>query len=527
MNRKTIVFLFASCIMLIANAQDRGQVKVEGYTIQDNKKGKKVPVADINMVVYKGTEQIDELKTNKKGHYEVMLDFGFQYKVVLENNPGYISMSFAVDAKVPPAKGDIKPSVGLDIPLFETGTNEIDTLKFKFPFTKFKFDGNKKFIDDPKYLSDFEKGLFKEYKDAQKQVKKQQADKAAQAKLDANAHFMLIGGKLMAGNLPKTPIKNMHIHLLNEKGAAVETVSTDKYGKFSFSKLALDRNYSVKMDDSDSAKLAGTKITMYNRSGKEIYSTTSGAKGGFEFKLLASDRVNLVQLEVEDNSLLIAGTLEALLNGKSQPVAKSRVVLADAVTGSIYEIVETDANGKFVFSKLPPDKNFIVRLEESSSELANIKIIMKDKDGNEIATSNADGFGKFRFQLLASDKESMNKLQIDETEIKMDLVGKFLTADEKNAPLDNVKIDLMDDAGAVLQSTTSNDKGVFVFNNLVLYSGYYFRLDPTNPKVSSITAVVLAEKNDKALKEYKVDASGVKSRILASDQKRLGKLYLK
>ncbi|MBI2271862.1 MAG: hypothetical protein HYU69_16085 [Bacteroidetes bacterium] len=528
MHRKIITFCFALCVIFFANAQDKGKIKVVGYTIHTDSKGKKSPLPNMNLTVFRGTENIEELMSNKKGRYEIKLEYGYMYKVVFDKNEGYIDMSFAVDAKVPPQKQDLNPTIELDVPMFTTGTAEIDTLKFKFPFTKFKFDGNKKFIDDAKYLSEFERGLFKEYKEAQKQVKKQQAESIAQAKFEATARFVMVGGKLLAGDPPNTVVRNMKIHLLNDKGAVIETATTDKFGKFAFSKLTSDRNYTIRMDENDSLKLSGTKITMYNRKGKEVFVTTSGEKGGFKFQLLASDKANLMQLEIEDNSLLIAGTLEALLAGKTQPVSKVRVVLANAGTNVVYEIVETDVNGRFVFSKLPPDKNFVIRLEDTSTELANIKITFRDRNGNEVASGDADGFGKFRFEFLAGDGEVLNKLQVEESDIKMDLTGKFLIGDEKNVPLNNIKVDLLDDVGTVLQSTTTNDTGVFLFKELILYNGYFFRLDEADTRIASLSAVVLADKIAKPVKEYKLNpAQGIKYRLLVSDQRRLGRLYLK
>jgi len=527
MKLKTLALFFAACYTLNAAAQGSGQIKIEGYTVHLDKKGKKSPVADANVIVYKGGEKSDEIKSDKKGKYGITLDYGAAYKIACEGNDGLMDMCFAIDGKIPPAKQDIKATVAMDFILLDKDNPDIDTLKFKFPYTKLKFDGNKKFVDDEKYLMDFTKGMFKEYKEAQKKVKQDQADKAAQSKADAGLRFLLVVGKLLAGDPAKVPVRNMKVNLVNEKGVVVETATTDKFGKFSFTKLAADRNYFIKMDENDSAKLAGTKITMYNKYGKKLMVTSSDTKGGFKFELLGSDKMTISDLEVEDNGLLIAGTLEALLNGKSQPLAKSRVVLANPLTNEIYQVVETDENGKFVFSKLPPDKNFIIRLEEGSSELANIKITLKDKAGNEIISGDADGFGKFRFELLASDKEMMNNFEVEENQLKMDLAGKLLNG-ESNAVLANLKVNLLDDRGTVLNTTTTNDKGLFVFKNLILYGGYFFELDSNDPALNGVNSFVLAMSNNKAIKEYDItNKTNTKQRLLESDQKNIGRLYLK
>ncbi len=522
-----LAYTFVSLLTGFQELCAQGKIKLEGYTVHTDSKGKKSAIADMNIHVYRGADKTDEYRSNKKGRFDFQLEYGAVYKVALEGNEGYIDMCFMVDGKIPAAKQTINPTISIDFVLIDKDNTSIDTLKFKFPFTKFKFDGDKKFIDDAKYLNDFTKGMFKEYVEAKKQIKKQEADKALEAKANAGVIYFSVGGKLLAGDPPSAAVDNRKILLKDEKGNTVETVSTDKYGKFSFTKLAPDRNYSVVMDESDSLGFSGKKITLYNKYGKELLVSTSDKKGNFKFQLLASDKAVLSQLKVEDNNLLIGGALEALINGKTQAVAKIRITLANSLSGEIYETIETDENGKFVFTKLPPDKNFVIRMEEASPELANVKITIKDRKGNEIASGRSDGFGKFRFQLLASDKVMMNSLEVEENDTRMDLIGKFLNG-ENNIPLGNIKVDLLDDRNQVLQTTLTNGKGIFLFKNLTLYSGYFFKLDEKDPGISGLSSLLLAETTDKPVKEYKIEANqALKRRILASDQGKLGRLYLK
>lgn len=525
------VFTFALLlgITFFSVAQDKGGIYASGYCIHTDSKGKKSALPDMNIIVYKGTEKIDELKTNKKGHFDIDLDYGPQYRVAFEGNEDYIDMSFAVDAKMPPDKQKINANIVIDFIAIDKGDSKIDTLKFKFPFTKFKFDGNKKFVDDEKYLNDFIRGAFKEYKEAQKQVKKQQAEKVQQTKLGISTRYILVGGKLMSAGPPVTPLRHAKISLTDEKGTVVETISTDKYGKFSFTKLAADKNFFIKMDESDSMPLPNSKMIMYNKEGKEVMAINTDDKGVFKFQLLGSDKVNLSKLVEEDSGLLIAGKFEVTgADEKSKPLARAKVTLANPVTAEVYEMVETDGEGRFVFSKLPPDKNYVIRLEEGNPELANLKITLRDKTGGVISTSDADGFGKFRFQFLASDESILDAFEVDDGDLKMDLQGKLLTGGEKNTPLSGVKINLLDDKGAVLQSASCSEKGIFSFKNLILFKGYYFQVDGTDPKVAPLTAIAITEKNDKPVKEYTITSKqDIKYRLLPSDQKRLARLYLK
>jgi len=520
-------FCFLALTTTFSFAQNQGKIKVEGYTVHMDKKGKKSSLPDLKITVYKGADKTDEYKSDKKGKYNLELAYGSTYKIALEGNDGYMDVCYSILGKIPDANQNINCGINVDFIVIDKDNPDIDSLKFKFPFTRLKFDGNKKFVDDEKYLNDFAKGMFKEYVEAKKQLKKEQAEKLQEEKTNAGIHFIKIGGKLMAGDPPSIPLANMKVLLKDDKGKILETSTTDKYGKFIFLRLPPDQNFSIVMDENDSSKFSEKKITMYNKYGKELLVSTSDKKGGFKFQLLSSDKTTLSKLIVEDNNLLIAGTLEGMINGKSLGLAKARIALTNSSTGEVYEIVETDENGKFVFAMLPQDKNFIIRMAEASPEFANLKISIKDRKGNEIASGATDGFGKFRFQLLSSDKEMLNNIEVEENDLKVDLIGKFINGTTNN-PLSSFKVDLLDDNGKILQSTTTDEKGRFKFANLTLYAGYFFKLDENNPKVTSLSSLILAETSEKPIKEYKIEeGKEVKHRILASDQRKLGRLYLK
>ena len=524
------VFLCSVCVLVLAFcgfAQD-ARFKVTGYTTYfDKKTGKEHAHDSILIHVYRGKDKLADLISDKKGKYSISLDFGsVPYKFAVEGNHEFLDESFVVDSKsLATVSVKSPPVIEQKIILLFRDDLDKDSVQYKFPFTKWKFDGSKNFKEDEKYVNEFVSKAFKEYKPALKQVQLQL--KEAEATKNKHTRLMLIVGRLLSGTTNKKSLAHIKLNLLDDKGNVVERTETDKLGKFSFSKLNPDQNFMIVPDVLDSAKLSDLNITLLNKFGKKMLATSSDAKGAFKFQLLSSDRAIMAQLEAENNDLLIAGTLEAGLNNQLKVLARKNLVLANPVSGEIYEIVQTDENGKFVFAKISPDKAFVIRLKDEDGELANYTVVIKDQQGVVVASETADGFGKFKFQLLANDKQAMEHLEVDENDLKMDLTG-ILSDGDKNIPLGNVKVVLLNDKGEVLLSSLTDELGNFLFKNLILYNGYFIQLDAKDEHLSSLKTLVLSDKLGKEIKEYQVElADGIKQRLLASDQTKLARLYLR
>src|ERR1035438_2203634 len=94
---RLLIPLFSLILILLSPAQTKAQnkIKIQGYTIHTDKKGKKTAVPDMHINVYKGADKTDEYASNKKGKFEFQLEFGSAYRIALEGNDRYIDMCFA------------------------------------------------------------------------------------------------------------------------------------------------------------------------------------------------------------------------------------------------------------------------------------------------------------------------------------------------------------------------------------------------------------------------------------------------
>lgn len=335
--------------------------------------------------------------------------------------------------------------------------------------------------------------------------------------------FITVAGKILLSKNINDPAKNAVVMLLSEDGKVLKVMNTDSTGFFKFENLDPDGNYMVKLDENDPKLANKKKYYLADEKDKIIRVTVVNDKGGkFVFQNLPSDNNELPQME-GDGDVTIAGNL---LYGEnpSMPLANTKVNLLND-KGEIIETVTTNAFGAFVFSNLPPDQNFLVKVDESDTKLAtNTKIIITNKSGKEIQTTKAGATGGFKFSFLSADKNTLKLMSVDDSELRFDLIGKLVS--ENKTPLNNFAINIINSKGEILQSVKTDEKGSFRFMNLPADQNVLFALDESDSKLKSYTKLYLTDAKGNVLKEFIRVNGKFKFTILPSDQNKIGVVYV-
>lgn len=233
-----------------------------------------------------------------------------------------------------------------------------------------------------------------------------------------------LGGNLLYGENPSNPIANKQITLKDASGNVIETVTTNAFGAFVFSKLPPDENYFVELSELDGSLPSDAKIILTNRSGKELKFVRANNKGGFKFSLLSADKSTIDELKVNDADLLmdLAGKL---LGQDKNSLAGTKVYLFDE-KGNPVDTAVTDAQGKFEFRKLQVGRNYSVNIDESDARLTGMDKLfiadLKDKVVRELIRNKMKGFG---FNLLESEKTAFKQIYVNDPWLEvLELKGK-------------------------------------------------------------------------------------------------------
>lgn len=331
-----------------------------------------------------------------------------------------------------------------------------------------------------------------------------------------------ITGKILLSNKAEDGAQNVKVFLVSENGTILQTTTTDGSGMFKFSNLLADQNYTIRLDESDPSMVNQKKFYLADSKNKIVRVVAKGKDGLFIFQNLPSDLSKLTELVEEDPSLKnfsIAGNLYA--GDERSPIENTRVSLVND-KGDVVQSTTTNAFGSFVFMNLSPEQNFTISLDDSDPKLASKKIYFTTKSGKEIAMSNG---GKFRYQILATDKNTLSQLLVEDSQLLVDVKGTLFADKDGKKRIGNSTINLVDEQGNVVGTAQTDAFGNFKFVNLPADKSYLVRLKEDDPGFNA-KDVYLADSRGKVVATLKA-ANGKFFRysFLPSDEQTLSSIY--
>ncbi len=193
-------------------------------------------------------------------------------------------------------------------------------------------------------------------------------------------------------------------------------------------------------------------------------------------------------------------------------------------SGMVIATGKTDSLGAFVFTKLNPDRKYLVKVDETDPRLIGKKrIYLADSNGKIVGVTIVEqNMGKFSFTQLPPDLSRLPRM--DAIDRNINIAGNLLHGDDSQ-PIANVKINLVNSNGQVLQTATTNEFGSFVFSNLPADENYMFQVDAHDTKLPANTRVELTDKNGNTIKSFSMGSGGnFRFELLASDSMGIKKM---
>lgn len=214
-------------------------------------------------------------------------------------------------------------------------------------------------------------------------------------------------------------ISNAKVMLKEKESGVTQAVFTDADGRFTFNKLARDKNYYTTLDENDPALKNYNKVVLYNDKGVEQYRAD---KAQFKFNFIPTDKTLYTDVEVEDTQLkLPTKTIDGTIKGADGTALKEgTVVYLKDEKGNIVGTGKLDENGNFKFDKIPTDKNYYVDVDADDTQIRLHKgLVMTDKNGKEGRRGFYDANGKFVFQIIKTDKTFFNDIIEEDVALKI------------------------------------------------------------------------------------------------------------
>ncbi len=163
------------------------------------------------------------------------------------------------------------------------------------------------------------------------------------------------------------------------------------------------------------------------------------------------------------------------------PVDGAKILLVNS-EDSILDIAYTDSTGRFNFSNLRYQEDYLVRVETEDVDLLEDGMLyLTNQDGDKIKLIERLRDGEFKFKALPADEIKIDLLAAEDSDSLPEdpyirgNVFKMLPGDFK----DQLKVYLVNDQGLVIDSTFSDFEGNFKFSKLALDDNrkYIVKLD--------------------------------------------------
>jgi len=510
MNFKKIE-LKAFCLFIILFVFVCSSGFAQSLTFTGFTKFEEEPLSDVKVKAMVGSKIFAETTSGKNGSFSLKLEYNLNYSVYFEKE-NYAVMHTDINGSIPEDKSIYKIKYEITVPFYHVRNQTINQKAFEKPFSKIYFDGKSKFIDNTEYIKEFITEL-----NTLPQVK--QVVKQPTVVAEKKHH---IAGKVVCDNESKTPFNLAKVVLLDTNNKEIATTLTNRFGVFSFSGIGTKSTSKVMVYPADNSLKCNLLIYNINREQVALLEQ----KANQQLQFLNNDESKLIEHLIDDTYIpFLAGKIMVEENGENVLLADKNIYLLSD-KNEVIEKTQTNMFGNFLFSKLPPDKNFIIAIDEAESGLNdNSRLHLYSYKDVEITKKDTLQKGKFQFKFLSNEVKAYNELLIEDINVKMDLKGRMV-GDNENNPLQNLKILLLDNNYKVVDTATTNSKGDFTFKYLPYSKNLVLRFADTTDMIN-YSSIIIYDPNGKVIKYLSVKkGQRFDYKLLPGDLTQLNDLYI-
>lgn len=508
---KSVLFITLSFFSFILKAQQYdGELQFVGRNFLNNK-----PLNFTQVKVMKGNTLISEFNTKGNNNFKTTLEYGSIYDIYLMNAVSQKMFIRVYADGIPENKRHYRITYALDIPFFTKDQN-IDSNQFTKQFHQIVFDGKSKFIDDTVYMNKFIRNIYK---------------KEAIVKKDTTVPFInteklkeyvQLAGKLSLDNDKQSPLKNKTIKLVNKKGEVISTSQTTNHGIFVFQGVDTEQTEGVSITLSGADNPNNDKIKLQNSTLEKI-EVASGTDQSFSFN--NKDGSNLItKLIDKDFKYNIAGKLVAT-SGTEKKVASNKTVYLMGDKNIVLQKTKTNALGNFLFSKIVPGQSYSIAYDSADAETNFIMNLYSVKDKFIRRLDSVSG-KKFIYKFLSVSSSTFNDLVMDDSDLKMNVKGR-LYGDNKNNPLGNMKVLLLNDQFERIDSAVTDNEGDFSFRHLPYTKQFLLTAENEKNILESFNNILVFDNEDNLIKLVSlVKGHRFKYKPLTTEQSRFSEIYV-
>jgi outer membrane protein OmpA-like peptidoglycan-associated protein len=506
-----VLFIIISVIGIKAQAQAYdGELQFVGRNFLNNK-----PLAFTQVKIMSGNTVVSEFNTKSHNDFKATLPYGNIYDIYLMNAASQKMFVRVYADGIPENKRHYRITYALDIPFFNKDQN-IDTTQFTKQFHQIVFDGKSKFVDDTAYMNSFIRHI---YKKPEPEKKDTTLPFITTQKLK---EYVQLAGKLSLDNDKQSPLKNKTIKLINKNGEIISTSQTTNHGMFVFQGVDTEQAEGLKITLAEADNPNNDKIKLQN-SACEKLDVAAGNNQSYSFSNAEGSNV-ITKLIDKNFKYNISGKLVAT-NGSEKKVASQKAVYLLGDKNTVLYKTKTNALGNFLFSGIVPGQSYAIAYDSADAESNFIMNLYTVKDKFIRRLDSVSGT-KFIYKFLSVSNSTFNDLVMDDSDLKMNVKGR-LYGDNKNNPLGNMKVLLLNDQFERIDSATTDNQGDFSFKHLPYTKQILLTAENEKNILESFNNILLFDNEDNLIKLVSLmKGHRFNYKPLPTEQKRFSEIYV-
>jgi outer membrane protein OmpA-like peptidoglycan-associated protein len=508
MKIKYILIVLGFIIVLPSFGQDDFFLKFVGHNFFNNDKllGTKIKVLD-------GKVLVNELNTNESHTFKLILPYGKTYDVYLINKKCQ-TMYLRVFADIPADKRNRDMIYELDIPFFRKDDERFDTIQFQKPFHQIVFNGINKFVDDTTYMNHFLKNMVRPLIiDTVKPI----------INTPKSKEYAQLSGKISLDNDKKSVLKNKTVLLINKKGQTIAQAQTTNFGVFVFQHVDLEDANGISVMLLKAENPTNAKVTLESSYKEKIANVIADVSQTYVYKNSVNSAI-ISKLIDNDFRYNIGGKLIST-NGITKKVVANKEVYLLSSKNNVIQKCKTNVLGNFLFTKVLSGQHYSFAIDTFDIP-ANEHIEIYTVKDKLVTRLDSIHNKRYHYKFLSTASSSFNDIVLDDSELKMNVKGK-LYGDNKNNPLSNLKVLLMNDQYETIDSGMTDNQGDFSFKYVPYNKQVLLNADNEKDLLESFINIMVFDNDDNLIKLVSlVKGKKFNYKPLSSEQSRIVEVFV-
>jgi len=293
---------------------------------------------------------------------------------------------------------------------------------------------------------------------------------------DTELEEMEFSGQVFT-DLPGDIEEEMVVYLTDTSGQIIDSTTTDKEGKFEFTRLPPSDNYLIKVKEVDEPM----NIAFINDD-ERVYQVEKMNSEGVITLNPTIDASELIEEAKNKGYTTLIGRLE----NKGAPVKNTVVEIYDR-NDSLISTVVTNEKGEFQYNMLEFDKHYFLKIPSLEEDMRDDALVyLVREDGSPLYLINLISNGSYEFQSLPYEEyelEAERRKRLVPKEVA--IAGRLYSMDEEE-DLSGLAIVLAGEDGVMRDTVKTDNNGEFSFEKLNPNEQYSFLMEKPSGRYTMV-----------------------------------------